>query len=264
MVGPRVLAVDWSGALVGAQHRIRLAEATDGHLIAVTGGRGREAVVEHVAALAARARRGGPGLVVGFDFSFGLPEWFTVARGCGDLPAVWELVAREGEGWLRDCPPPFWGRPGTRRPRADPARPLFRRTELASPYRPSSTFQVGGAGAVGTGSLRGMPLLRRLRAAGAAVWPLDAAGPATVVEIYPRELTGAVVKSDVAARRAYVRADGRVPAELVDDVVATEDAFDAAFSALAMAGHVTELGALAAHRGVEGEVWRPVPVPAGC
>lgn len=259
----RVVAVDWSGAATGARHRIRVAEVVDGVLVSVEGGRDRAEVVEHVADLAARARTGGPRLVVGFDFSFGLPAWFAGAHGCPDLPAVWELVAREGEGWLRDCPPPFWGRPGTRRPPADPARPLWRDTELASSYRPSSTFQIGGAGAVGTGSLRGMPWLPRLRAAGAAVWPVDPAGPATVVEIYPREHTGPVVKSDPAARRDHTVADGRVPAHLLADVVATEDAFDAAFSALAMAGHAGELTTLRARGGLEGEVWRPDPTRSG-
>ena len=38
---------------------------------------------------------------------------------------------------------------------------------------PKSVFQIGGAGSVGTASLRGMPVLQRLREAGFAVWPFD-------------------------------------------------------------------------------------------
>ena len=115
---------------------------------------------------------------------------------------------------------------------------------------------------MGTGSLRGMPLLARMRAAGVAVWPFDDAGPATVVEIYPREMTGPVVKSSEAARRALVEADARIPAALVSDVVATEDAFDAALSAVGMSERVTALAGLpAAAPGtpevLEGAIWRP-------
>jgi len=258
--GRRVLAVDWSGDARAAHRRIRVAEAVRGRLVSVRGGLDRDAVVDHLTALAADARHGGPPVVAGLDFSFGLPAWFAREHGCTGAPAVWELVAREGERWLRECPPPFWGRRGTRRPPPDPDRPLWRVTELASTYRPLSTFQVGGAGAVGTGSLRGMGHLTRLRAAGVAVWPVDAAGPATVVEIYPRELTGPVVKSDAAARRAHARADHRVPPALLDAATATEDAFDAAFSALAMAEHAEDLGALGAtgsRSDLEGRIWRP-------
>ena len=42
---------------------------------------------------------------------------------------------------------------------------------MLTSVRPKSTFQIGGAGAVGTGSLRGMPHLLTLREAGCAVWP---------------------------------------------------------------------------------------------
>lgn len=55
----------------------------------------------------------------------------------------------------------------------------LRRTDRERPavggIRPTSGFQIGGAGAVGTGAVRGMPMLARLRAAGFAIWPFDAA-----------------------------------------------------------------------------------------
>ena len=44
---------------------------------------------------------------------------------------------------------------------------------------PKSIFQLAGPGAVGPGSLRGMPLLTTLRDRGFAVWPFDPVGPRT-------------------------------------------------------------------------------------
>ena len=67
-----------------------------------------------------------------------------------------------------------------------------------------STFQIGGAGSVGTGSLRGMPHLRRLRQAGFSIWPFHSASPWTVMEIYPRLLTGPVHKSSHEHRARYL------------------------------------------------------------
>ena len=61
---------------------------------------------------------------------------------------------------------------------------------------PKSPFQIGGSGSVGTGSLRAMPFLLRLREAGFRVWPfedaaLDAKRPQPLlVEMYTRLLTG--------------------------------------------------------------------------
>ncbi|GAA4876289.1 hypothetical protein [Actinomycetospora straminea] len=254
------IAVDWSGDARAAHRRIRVATAEPGRLVAVRGGLDRDGV----AALLRKRAAAGP-LVAGLDFSFALPAWFAREHGCADVAALWDLVAREGERWLRECRPPFWGRGATPRPPLDPARPGFRVTEEAARadgLDPRSTFQIGGAGAVGTGSLRGMPHLARLRAAGFAVWPFDDAGPATLVEIYPRVHTGPVVKRSATARRAVAGADPRIPAALLDDVVATEDAFDAALSALALAEHRDELGDLRAApagspEALEGALWRP-------
>ena len=93
------------------------------------------------------------------------------------------------------------GSTGRRRPAG---QEQFRRTEATiaavGGIRPKSTFQIGGAGSVGTGSVRGFPILARLRAGGFTIWPFDVAPtPPVAVEIYPRALTGAVVKRD--ARR---------------------------------------------------------------
>lgn len=128
-------------------------------------------------------------------------------------------------------------------------------------WRRSRRSRSGAAGAVGTGSVRGMPCLTRLRASGVAVWPFDDAGVATALEVYPTMFSGRARRS-LAARRAAVEVDDRIPEALVDDVVATQDAFDAALTALAMAARVDELSALrtaaiGTPEALEGALWWP-------
>lgn len=260
----RILAVDWSGDLRAAAKRIRVAEAVPGRLLGVRGGLDREAVGDLLLDL----RGAGEPTVVGMDFSFGLPAWFPARSGATTLPQVWDLARDEGEAWLRACEPPFWGRAGTRKP-LDVE--LYRDTEREARERglnPLSTFQIGGAGAVGTGSVRGMALLGRWRRAGIGVWPLDPApGPrgVLVVEVYPRAMTGPVVKSSAVARRALVDGDDRIPADLRAAAADTEDAMDAALAALGMAEHADELAGLPARTdpasGSEGRLWLPPTAP---
>lgn len=250
----RVIAVDWSGAAAGAERRIWLAEAASAdRLCRLLNGRSREQLAEDLLDLIAADAH----VVIGLDFGFSFPRWYLDELGVATAPELWAHVAVAGEGWLRECAPPLWGRTG--RPRPSLAG-HFRRTELAVRARRgfavNSMFQIGGAGAVGTGSIRGMPLLHRLRSAGAAVWPFDAPGWPLVVEIYPRLLTGAVVKSRAAARDAYLAR--RYPNL---GLIASEDAFDAAVSALEMARHTDDLAALPAEPDAElrreGRIWYP-------
>ena len=144
-------------------------------------------------------------LAVGLDFSFSLPAWYLREEGLTTADALWAAAATDGERWLRECARPFWGRRGTRRPDLPDH---FRATEQAiasvGSIRPKSTFQVSGAGSVGAGSIRGFPMLARLRAAGFSVWPFHAGVPPVVVEVWPRALTGPVVKSRADARVAYL------------------------------------------------------------
>jgi hypothetical protein len=253
------IAVDWSGALRGARRKIWLAEAREGRLVRVECGRSREELIEH---LAGEVRRAGE-LAVGLDFAFSMPEWFVREQGAACASELWPRVGERAETWLRDCEPPFWGRRGRCRPAPDDARSPFRRTEgehtPVAGIRAKSVFQIGGAGAVGTGSLRGMPLLARLRAAGFAIWPFDPPHPPLVVEIYPRLLTGPIAKRSSVARELYLasRAHG-VPRELRARAASSEDAFDAAVSALAMARHLApQRLALSRHPSdaIEGRIW---------
>jgi hypothetical protein len=256
----RTIAVDWSGAVSGARRKIWLAEAVGGQIMRLESGRDRSAIADFLIGEASRT----PELVVGLDFAFSMPGWFLESQGMPDGPALWDLVAEEGESWLAGCEAPFWGRPGRGRPELPDH---LRRTDRDAPaiggIRPKSVFQIGGAGAVGTGSLRGMPVLKRLRDGGFAVWPFDAPRWPCLVEIYPRLLTGAVNKGSLEARTDYLATHH--PA-LSDDMLrlaaTSEDAFDAAVSALAMDAARAELINLGAvddlQSRLEGQIWAPV------
>jgi hypothetical protein len=261
--GARVVAVDWSGDARAPRRGTRIAEVADGSLVDVRPGGPALALAEELGTLAAAAS-----LVVGLDFAFGFPEWFARERiGAHVIDDVWAAAERDGEAWLARCEPPFWGRPRRPRPPADPARPQLRRTDHETPPA-KSPFQIGGAGAVGTGSIRGMPLLRLLRAAGFAIWPFDDAPaslggerPGLVLEIYPRALAPpGLAKRDPGARAAHVAAHARIPMALRDAVAASEHAFDATIGALALSAHLSELAALRADPdyALEGAIWRPV------
>jgi hypothetical protein len=227
-----VAAADWSGAKRGEHRHLWLAEH-DGERRAVVSVRPltRVEAADRLLGLASA----NPSLVAGLDFSFSLPAWWLAQSGIGAAVDLWTDRSRL-EGWLRACEPPFWGRPGRRRP-APALGEEWRRTELAAPGHPASTFQIGGAGAVGTASLRGMPALARLQAAGFAIWPFDSWRQPAVVEVWPRLALGSLVKSSPAARAAWARSQGRrLHPAVATAVVASADALDAVAAALALAG----------------------------
>jgi hypothetical protein len=233
----RAIAVDWSGRQTGEASFIWLAEAVDGELIRLEGGRDRAQLANELIRTihlhgTERANEGGS-LVVGLDFSFSFPAWFFSANGVEQITEMWELVAEHGEAWLASCPAPFWGRPGKPRPTGfTQFRQCEHHIEAVSGIRPKSTFQIGGAGSVGTGSIRGIPMLLQLQRAGASIWPFDqpsvGQSPVTVCEIYPRVLTGPVKKSSDAARLDYLQSRQLS----IPDAERSEDAFDAAISAI--------------------------------
>lgn len=247
--------------------RMWLAESRAGRLVRLECGFTRE---ELVADLIARVRRD-PSLVVGLDFAFSFPGWFLDAQRVADVVGLWELVARKGEDWLASCPEPFWGKPLCPRPSYDEGCSPWRATESERPpvtgISPKSIFQIGGAGTVGTGSLRGMPYLAELQRAGFSIWPFDRARLPMVVEIYPRYLTGAVDKSSPIARSMYLQArHGRETRAMLDLASSSEDAFDAAVSATCMQRFSRDFPRLAkSPRTVrdrrEGRIWVPVRDP---
>lgn len=231
-----MIAVDWSGAkdrraqITG----IRVAEVRAGGST-VSGGRTREETIEYVTGLR------GP-VLAGFDFSFGFPAWFAHERGCESIADVWALAERHGEAWLAPTAP-FW-----RKQCNVPAEQRFRACEArlrAAGFPAKSIFQLVGNGQVGAGSVRGMPLLTRLRAAGFAIWPFDPPTDRTAVEIYPSML------------RTLVPHDGTKFAD--------EHERDAVLSAATMWEHRASFATLAAATDqttlIEGDVWTP-PAPA--
>lgn len=255
----RAIAVDWSGATHTARSHIWLAEAVSPtELVRLECGRDREELCRHLQSLP------GEGLVIGLDFAFSFPGWFVRSLGLQSANELWAHAAGHGEEWLARCEPPFWGRPGRRRPVE--TQPALRLTDRAVPrtsgIAPKSIFQIGGAGAVGTGSIRGMPLLHAFHTAGASVWPFTVGTPPTLVEIYPRLMTGPVHKSNPAQRaQLLARRYPNLAAEHTHVANASEDAFDAAVSALVMMQHASDLLALPREEDpmlrLEGRIWHP-------
>ena len=303
--GPqRVVGVDWSGDKGPGQRKKiwagvwTAAGSSSKDKVTLESGRSRAELMKWLVELAGET----PRMMVGFDFSFGFPEWFMRELGIASAPEFWRVVADgQGERWLhKDCEDGrFWGRVGSRRHGKKPAefcgehahRMLRRaetvlkvRAEIADPLAaariagiaPKSVFQIGGAGAVGTGSLRGMPGLLRLREAGFRVWPYDEPSlkKPLVVEIYTRLMTGAVTKSSEVARTVYLakkRRENALFAGLSRGVLAkakgSEDAFDALVTALVMTEHRGEFARLRKTEDevfrMEGQTWAPGLVGAG-
>jgi len=256
----RVIAIDWSGRKSGAERTTWLAEVRGGELVRLENGRTREELVAHLMTL--RADRWPT--VVGLDFAFSMPAWFVREQRARSAGQFWQIVAEQGERWLERCEPPFWGRAGTRKYRPDIE--CLRATDIECASRgyglPKSVFQIAGAGAVGTGSLRGIPWLRALHDAGYAIWPFCPRTSHTIVEIYPRVFTGPVVKRDYPTRNAYLAEHfAAIPSDTRALAASTEDAFDAAVSALRMWEHRGELVSLpSATSGdglLEGAIWLP-------
>jgi hypothetical protein len=308
----RVIAIDWSGRVDTSGQRRHIwagvwTAGADGKAsVKLEAGRTRDEVGEWLIELA----RETPRMVVGIDCCFSYPAWFLAEHGCTAAFNFWRHVAAgHGERWLaRECEDRrFWGKPHKRPAEfsGDGLRRMMRLTDWdnkiaqaqdgGDPQRaakmlgitPKSPFQIGGAGSVGTGSLRAMPFLLRLHEAGFRVWPFEDAqlrdatsrSPAgmterkantkpLLVEIYTRLMTGPVAKSNPEARKGYLtarRKDDPLYAEISRSVFAkaqsSEDAFDALVSTLEMVRHADEFAKLRATRdetfGLEGITWRP-------
>jgi hypothetical protein len=255
-----VIAVDWSGAK-RPTGKIWIAKVSRGLLSRLEPLGSRDEAIAEVLQHLGSDEKG----VAGLDFGFSLPVWFCRKHSVESAFELWALVEREGERWLRECPWPFWGRPGKAKPEIESH---FRRTEeqvgLTRGIGPKSIFQIGGAGAVGTGSVRGMPFLSRIREEGFCVWPFDSPRLPLVIEIYPRVLTGAVVKSSEQHRAEYLKAVWpNLPSLFALRAIHSEDAFDAAVSALVMDAHLPELGRLPQGDEIarlEGEIWSPAKI----
>ena len=292
----RVVAVDWSGDRSAAGQRRKIwagvwtagvGGRVDGGRVVLESGRTRAEVGEWLIELA----RATPRMVVGFDFCFGFPEWFVRGEmGCVDAPAFWDLVEREhGERWLASANEDrrFWGkRPRPAEFSGERLHRMLRATDIdckiaaviseaeraarVKGIAAKSVFQIGGVGSVGTASLRGMPVLKRLREAGFSVWPFDPAGGRRpmVVEMYTRLNTGAVRKSNAVSRAEYLLRKRRedaayaaLPRGVMEKARGSEDAFDALVSCMVMTARREEFARLRMPKDpgyrVEGWTWAP-------
>lgn len=286
----RVIAVDWSGDKGTGQKKKIWAGVwtrsdrgkTFGGTVTLEGGRTRDQLSGWLIHLS----RETPRMVVGFDFIFSFPSWFLSEHGVPSALDFWKSVATgQGEQWLhRDCTDHrFWGKP-KKKPQefcGDNLHRMMRRTDMevkvvaqiAEPAKaarvagiaPKSPFQIGGSGSVGTGSLRGMPYLLKLREAGFSIWPFDPPTFPMVVEMYSRLMTGPVNKSSQLARTAYLaRRKPDFPGlsrAVLAQAKASEDAFDALISCLVMTQFRTEFPDLRQaddplYR-LEGQTWQP-------
>jgi hypothetical protein len=305
----RVVAVDWSGDKGPGQRKKIWAgvwTASDSSLkktgrVTLESGRTREELFAWLVEMA----RETPRMVVGIDCCFSFPAWFLAEHGCKTVFDFWRHVADgQGERWLaRECEEiardeRFWGKPHKRPEEfcgaglhrsmrsTDMENKITPRAEGGDPERaakmkgitPKSPFQIGGSGSVGTGSLRAMPFLLRLREAGFRVWPFESAAfsgkepRALVVEMYTRLLTGAVKKSNALARREYLLAKKKMDAAyaglsrgVMAKAMGGEDAFDALVCCMEMVRWRGEFAGLRATRDevlrLEGITWRPGVAP---
>jgi hypothetical protein len=297
----RVVAVDWSGDKGPGQRKkiwagvwTRSAKGTvDGGRVTLESGRTRAELMEWLIEMAAET----PAMVVGMDCCFSYPAWFLAEHGCATVFDFWRHVAAgHGELWLgttcaeaeRDLR--FWGRPHKRPAifcgegypammrRTDMENKIEQALEGGDPVRaalmkgvqPKSPFQIGGAGAVGTGSLRAMEWLLRLKEAGFRVWPFEdaCASEPLLVEMYTRLLTGPVKKANGLARKEYLkrrRKEDGLYAGVSRGAVAmaegSEDGFDALVCCLEMVRWREEFAGLKQTRdaglALEGITWRP-------
>jgi hypothetical protein len=162
---------------------------------------------------------------------------------------------------LAECAPPFWGHAATRCHLGAHDRYRVCEQRLRARQRqPKSLFQIAGPGAVGTGSLRGMPWLAWLRARGFGVWPFDDVGACTAFEVYP-SLYAKVATNDAVGRAEHL---APLPPDVLrarerEIAIASDDAFDAVVSALAMWERRDELLSLRATTdatvAIEGDIW---------
>lgn len=255
----RIIAIDWSGAKRGDRRKIWAAEFCNGLAVPeLVRGKDR-AEISHYLVDAVRMT---PELIVGLDFAFSFPSWFVATR-CSSVQQLWAKADEEGETWLAECRPPFWGR--TNVPRCDlGGKSHYRRTEREQSIggiQAKSAFQINGAGAVGTGSIRGMAMLHRLKAH-FSIWPFDTPAWPRMIEIWPRALTGKIKKSDKAEREKYLAIKyPNIPLDWRSAAQESEDAFDAVVSACVMQKHEDALSSLEATDDpeikLEGQIWYP-------
>lgn len=252
----RTIAVDWSGAREPLRN-LWLAEAVPGRLVNVASFSERASLVEYLI----DQRQGKAELVVGLDFAFSLPAWFLTERRFATPVALWEHMAAEADSWL-EPKPPFWSAAGGAPKEGDPFRQTDRELRKRNLF-PTSPFKLVGPSQVGRGSVLGMGHLLKLKRAGFHIWPF-ASGLPLVVEIYPAALypPGFKGKNNPHAIAEAVRDNPAIGEKLKAHAACSQDAFDAATSALRMAECAPQFGKLrpaaaGSRYALEGQIWTP-------
>ena len=239
----RVFAVDWSGSKspTDIKKKIWLAEADEhGLRILKSGFESREKVAEYLESEAEKA----PDFVVGLDFAFSFPSWFVEREGKDSAASFWRHVESLDSRWLeKPIQEPFYTK--GKGPSEGPHRVTEKQAGQRIPGQsPDNVFHLVGAKQVGPGSVRGMPILKRLQDTGFSIWPFDPPKLPCVVEIYPRLFYGNLKKNRTRDRLDYLE-----PLPIPDKyhraaATCSDDAFDAAVSALEMFKRREEFGQL--------------------
>ena len=274
----RIVVVDWSANSVPKLGRdsiwIGLLDATGAESVTnlPTRRAAESFLVEHLGADRTATT------LVGVDFSLGYPAGTAAALALEGTPwsAVWALLARcvtdddrnannrfavaaELNRRMTGATSPFWGCPpaaanchlGTTKPPDGTALSTFRATEQVlrdRGRRPFSSWQLLGAGAVGSQSLLGIPVLERLRGRlgdRLQVWPFTTgftspaldAGVVVVAEVWPSmrdlgqradEVRDAAQVGATATWLAQVDASGELDALFSPTVTGTVEAVSVA------------------------------------
>jgi hypothetical protein len=262
----RVIGIDWSGAGAAQGQEIYVAEATaqdPPRVLSVVRAADRAAVEAFLRGNPLRLSKAWSGwqapellaaaemALVGLDFAFGFPRHFSLP-GAGTAWS-WESLAAwcaglEGDKHLVQA---LRAKPEAakqfRLGSADSGAVMHLRItekELQGlGKRPASVFNLVGAQQVGAGSIRGIPVLARLRQnRTAAVWPFDepASRQVTIVEVFPRLwLTAGLGKQHPTRRieqlRVWKKAGIRFEKDTGLVAVASADAMDAVAAAIGLA-----------------------------
>ncbi|KPQ04750.1 MAG: molybdopterin molybdotransferase [Rhodobacteraceae bacterium HLUCCA12] len=221
----------------------------------------RSAAEDRLRTLIQAALDAGERLLIGADFAFGYPAGFAAhLTGRAQSLAVWEWLAGAiaddaqnrsnrlavAAGINRRFPGagPFWFNP-TRLDLPDLPRRAsacqghgdlaeFRATDRAA-RGAQSVWKLGGAGAVGSQTLTGLPVLWRLRggfAGQVAVWPFEPVetSPVVLAEVFPSVLSAQVESVMSAQPMVRDEAQVRLLAETLWHVQATDAGLAALFA----------------------------------
>ena len=242
----RVAILDWSAA-----NRPRMGRDSiwlgiaEGASVTTENLATRHAAEARLTALIEAALERGENLLIGADFALGFPVGFAPAlTGRAEALAVWEWLARHlqddaanrnnrfqvAAAMNRALPGlgPFWFRPAGLDLLDLPEKGRARRGHGLQDLRAvearsrgvQSVWKLGGAGAVGSQTLTGLPVLWRLRArfpGRVAAWPFEdwRSAPVVLAEVFPSLLRDQIAAFAPAAHLAGGPVNDEVQVQLL-------------------------------------------------